>query len=177
MAAAELHLLGQLTGASGFPLSSLFCKFSIESGSNFRVLQGVVEGQTQCDQPNEEEMAVWSHPIDVHYTLKGIDGWPRLKLEVWGVDGFGRNELVGYGVCMLPTSPGLHELRCATWRPCGSMREQISTFFLGGVPTLKHKEVITQPIDRFRLQTEPSGDVHLTLGVLTKDFARYGVSS
>ena len=119
MAAAELHLLGQLTGASGFPLSSLFCKFSIESGSNFRVLQGVVEGQTQCDQPNvrsltspalprparvlsptrataawqEEEMAVWSHPIDVHYTLKGIDGWPRLKLEVWGVDGFGRNEL------------------------------------------------------------------------------------
>ena len=38
-------------------------------------------------------MAVWSHPIDVHYTLKGIDGWPRLKLEVWGVDGFGRNEL------------------------------------------------------------------------------------
>jgi hypothetical protein len=52
MAAAELHLLGQLTGASGFPLSSLFCKFSIESGSNFRVLQGVVEGQTQCDQPN-----------------------------------------------------------------------------------------------------------------------------
>ena len=129
---------------------------------------------------------------------------------------------------MLPTSPGLHELRCATWRPCGSMREQISSahptaapprrrhpalaptlslslspaprpaplaptpsphplphpspprlaaFFLGGVPTLKHKEVITQPIDRFRLQTEPSGDVHLTLGVLTKDFARYGVSS
>ena len=101
MAAAELHLLGQLSGASGFPLSSLFCKFSIESGSNFRVLQGAVEGQTQCDQPNEEEMAVWSHPIDVHYTLKGIDGWPRLKLEVWGVDSFGRNELVGYGVCML----------------------------------------------------------------------------
>ena len=112
-------------------------------------------------------MAVWSHPIDVHYTLKGIDGWPRLKLEVWGVDSFGRNELgaprpsarrpepsrlpasgshscgrvlrsrralcvcavaaVGYGVCMLPTTPGLHELRCATWRPCGSMREQISS--------------------------------------------------
>ena len=54
---------------------------------------------------------------------------------------------------------------------------RLAAFFLGGVPTLKHKEVITQPIDRFRLQTEPSGDVHLTLGVLTKDFARYGVSS
>ena len=97
--AAELHLLGQLTGGSDFPLSSLFCKFSIESGSNFRVLQGVVEGQTQCDQPNvgtparlarapalpptrastvwqEEEMVVWSHPIDVHYSVEQrVQGW------------------------------------------------------------------------------------------------------
>ena len=32
--AAELHLLGQLTGASDFPLSTLFCKFAIEAGSN-----------------------------------------------------------------------------------------------------------------------------------------------
>ena len=45
------------------------------------------------------------------------------------------------------------------------------------MPTLKHKEVIASPTDRFRLQTEPSGEVHIRLGVLTKDFARYGVSS
>ena len=38
-------------------------------------------------------MTIWAHPIDVHYTLKGIDGWPRLQLEIFGVDGFGRNEL------------------------------------------------------------------------------------
>ena len=57
------------------------------------------------------------------------------------------------------------------------MREQISTFFLGGVPTLKHKEVIATPVDRFRLQTEPSGEVHLTIGVITKDFRRYGILS
>ena len=31
-------------------------------------------------------MTVFAHPIDVHYTLKGIDGWPRLQLEVWGVE-------------------------------------------------------------------------------------------
>ena len=53
----------------------------------------------------EEEMTIWAHPIDVHYTLKGIDGWPRLQLEVWGVDGFGRNELGAHplaplGVCL-----------------------------------------------------------------------------
>ena len=52
-----------------------------------------------------------------------------------------------------------------------------AAFFLGGVPTLKHKEVIASPVDRFRLQTEPTGEVHVRVGVITKDFMRYGVSS
>jgi hypothetical protein len=72
-------------------------------------------------------MAVWAHPLDVHYSIKGIDGWPRLYVEVWGIDGLGRYEIAGYGCCIVPTSPGLHELTCRTWRPHGSMREQISS--------------------------------------------------
>lgn len=174
---AELHLVGQVLGGSGFPLQSLYCKWSLEAGSNFRVLQGVSHGQTQCDYPNAEEMAVWAHPLDVHYSLKGVDGWPRLQLEVWGVDSFGRCEIVGYSCCIVPTSPGVHDLRCLAWRPAGSLREQLSAFFLGGMPTLKHKEVITQSVDRYRLTTETTGEVHLRLSVLTKDFAQYGVSS
>ena len=57
----------------------------------------------------------------------------------------------------------------------GSLREQFSTFFLGGFPRLKQKEIITAPTDRFRLQTEPAGEVLLKLSVMPKDFARYGV--
>ena len=41
-------------------------------------------------------MAIWAHPIDVHYTTKGIQGWPKLKLQVWHQDMFGRNELCKY---------------------------------------------------------------------------------
>ncbi len=120
-------------------------------------------------------MASFGHPIDLHYAIKGIDGWPRLRIEVYGVDAYGRVELAGYGCCIIPTSAGTHELRCATWRPCGSLREQFSTFFLGGFPRLKQKEIITAPTDRFRLQTEPAGEVLLKLSVMPKDFARYGV--
>mmetsp|Transcript_7401 Transcript_7401/g.12492 ORF Transcript_7401/g.12492 Transcript_7401/m.12492 type:complete len:123 (-) Transcript_7401:257-625(-) len=120
-------------------------------------------------------MAVWSHPIDVHYALKGIEGWPRLRLEVWGIDQFDRCELAGYGCSIVPTSPGMHEICCPAWRPSGTLREQLSTFFLGGVPTLKHKEVISSSTDRYRLQTESTGDIHIRLCVLTKEFARFGV--
>ena len=49
-----------------------------------------------------------------------------------------------------------------------------AAFFLGGVPTLKHKEVIASPVDRFRLQT---GEVLVSVGVITKDFMLYLVSS
>ena len=75
----------------------------------------------------EGEPALLAHPIDMHYSVKGIDGWPRLRLEVYGVDIYGRVELAGYGCCIVPTSAGTHELRCATWKPCGSLREQFSS--------------------------------------------------
>lgn len=201
---AELHVVGEIVGADNYPLPSLFCKFAVEAGNNFRLLQGVPTGQTHCDSPPEGEMALLAHPIDIHYAVKGIDGWPRLRLEVYGVDSYGRVELAGYGCCIIPTSAGTHEICCSTWRPCGSLREQFwserapaprspclksvcfrspltpitcapslrPAFFLGGVPRLKHKEVIATPTDRFRLQTEPSGDVLLRLSVLPKDLAR-----
>mmetsp|Transcript_6199 Transcript_6199/g.20339 ORF Transcript_6199/g.20339 Transcript_6199/m.20339 type:complete len:176 (+) Transcript_6199:33-560(+) len=174
---AELHVVGQVLGGSGFQLDNLFCKWFIETGSNFRLLQGLTGGQTHCDYPNADEAAVWGHPIDVHWTLKGIDGWPRLQVEVWGVDQFGRCELAGYGCCIVPTSPGAHQLTVHTWRPCGTMHEQITSFFLGGVPTLKHREVISSPVDRFRLHTESSGEVHVRVCVVSKDLYRYGVTA
>mmetsp|Transcript_6197 Transcript_6197/g.20329 ORF Transcript_6197/g.20329 Transcript_6197/m.20329 type:complete len:104 (+) Transcript_6197:33-344(+) len=49
---AELHVVGQVLGGSGFQLDNLFCKWFIETGSNFRLLQGLTGGQTHCDYPN-----------------------------------------------------------------------------------------------------------------------------
>ena len=48
---AELHLFGEVVGANDFALPSLFCKYSVETGVNFRILQGQSAGQTQCDTP------------------------------------------------------------------------------------------------------------------------------
>lgn len=48
---AELFVTGQIVSASGFGLPSIFCKYSFETGSNFRLLQGLASGQTQCDMP------------------------------------------------------------------------------------------------------------------------------
>ncbi len=46
---AELHLIGELAGGSGFPSSNLFCKWGLATGSAWKVLEGLQEGQTQVD--------------------------------------------------------------------------------------------------------------------------------
>ena len=50
-----------------------------------------------------------------------------------------------------------------------------AAFFLGGAPRLKHLEVIASSADRFRLETEPAGEVIIRLSVMPKDMQRFGV--
>lgn len=43
-------------------------------GGAWRIINGQREGQTQVDLPQNEPVAVWSHPIDIHYATKGLQG-------------------------------------------------------------------------------------------------------
>ncbi|XP_014666947.1 PREDICTED: B9 domain-containing protein 2-like [Priapulus caudatus] len=172
---AELHILGQIVGASGFPDHSLFCKWGIHAGGAWKVLAGLREGQTQVDNPQNEDFAVWAHPVDVHFATKGLQGWPKFHFQVWHQDTFGRNELYGYGFCHVPTSPGIHELECATWRPVGSLREQISQYFLGGGLQLRNPDLVYSGVDRYKLHTQAMGKVQLHLGLVFRNFDKYGM--
>lgn len=48
---AEVHLIGEIVGAEGFPSQNLFCKWGLSVGSAWEVLEGLQEGQTQVDHP------------------------------------------------------------------------------------------------------------------------------
>lgn len=74
-------------------------------------------GQTQVDAAEDGEMAIFAHPLDVHYVCRGLTGWPKLYFQVWSQDMHGRNDICGYGFCHIPTSPGMFELDCPTWMP------------------------------------------------------------
>lgn len=70
----ELHILGEICGGNGFGSGeSVSCKFAIEAGDKWELLEGTEFGQTQTDTPNSElDTVVWSHPIDVHYTVGSL---------------------------------------------------------------------------------------------------------
>ncbi|KAI5704605.1 hypothetical protein M8J75_007139 [Diaphorina citri] len=86
---AEVYVIGQIIGASDFPDKTLFCKWGISFGTNWKLISGKKEGQTQVDSPVYDKLTVWSHPIDVHFATRGgmhdeftrqfLGGGPQLK--------------------------------------------------------------------------------------------------
>ena len=48
---AELHIIGQVIGATDFPSSHLSCKYQFVAGDDWSLLEGQPEGQTQVDLP------------------------------------------------------------------------------------------------------------------------------
>lgn len=43
-------------------------------GGGWRVVEGLVEGQTQADQSEVNDTVSWCHPIDIHLATRGIQG-------------------------------------------------------------------------------------------------------
>ncbi|GFR15089.1 b9 domain-containing protein 2 [Trichonephila clavata] len=171
----ELHIIGQIVGASEFKENNLFCKWGLHAGGNWKVIEGLKEGQTQIDNPLDCEISYWCHPVDIHYATKGIQGWPKFYFQVWHQDDYGRDQFCSYGFCHVPTSSGYHKCQCVTWKPRSSICDRFYEYFLGGGLQLKNPENIYQGLDRFRLQTDTMGIVHLELNVISKNFHKHGI--
>ncbi|XP_014253483.1 B9 domain-containing protein 2 [Cimex lectularius] len=174
---AELYIIGQIVGAKNFRRKSLFCKWGIHTGPGWQLISGQKEGQTQVDNPGYDEMTYWCHPIDVHFATKGIPGWPKIYLQIFHYDEFGRSEVCGYGYSFIPTTPGCHSISCPTWKPLGKLYDKFSEFFIGGGPQLRNPDIIFNGLDRFRLSTEPMGIVDLEFNLIQKNFQKYGVET
>ncbi|KAA3679889.1 B9 domain-containing protein 2 [Paragonimus westermani] len=172
---AELHVIGQIDSAYGFPEKNLFCKWGINTGGAWRLIEGTAEGQTQVDCPQIGDKAYFCHPIDLHFATKGLQGWPKIHLQVWHYDWVGQNNLYGYGFSHIPTSPGHHNVEIAIWRPVGSLIDHISSTFVGGGPHLRKPDIVYNPSDRFFLQTESMGYVSVNLNVILRGFNKFGI--
>jgi len=174
----ELHIVGEIAGASEFKKRNLFCKWELLTSSDkWTELDGSFQGQTQLSLAKglQEGFVSLNHPFDAYYSSRSIHGWPKLSLEVWHEDVFGRSELSGYGMVHIPTAPGAHELDCVVWRPQGTLSERIFNYFFDTTAHLDHKEVVHNTNDRFDLVTETMGVVHLKIEILQRGFSTKGV--
>ena len=70
-----------------------YTQWGVVAGRSWELLEGVDQGQTQVDSAPDGDMVVWAHPLDIHYSSKGLTGWPKLHFQVWSQDVHGRNDI------------------------------------------------------------------------------------
>ncbi|XP_018377352.1 PREDICTED: tectonic-3-like [Trachymyrmex cornetzi] len=114
---AELHIVGQVSSAKNFKQSNLLCKWNFYVGNGWKIISGHEEGQTQESCDFYTNNPVWDHPVDLHYTTQTIQNSPKLLLQVFGRDNYGRIIFLSYGVYNVPVSSGSYVLDCHTWKP------------------------------------------------------------
>ena len=144
----------------------------LEWGKSWSFLAGDETSQTQHAALDDDGSALWNHPIDVHFAAASMQGWPRIVMQVWELDEYGRSVLSGYGFTHLPTNPGYHELEIRCWRPSGSLMEELQSFFLGTSSCLVDEQVIFGNAweKRSQLTTISSGTIKMNIHVLLRFF-------
>ncbi|CAD7083439.1 unnamed protein product [Hermetia illucens] len=173
---AELHIIGQIVKAIEFEEPKLFCKWSIQIGSSWKVVEGESEGQTVTALDRLEESSTFAHPIDVHLGTRGVQGWPKIHVEIFAVNAVNNSWPVGFGFIHIPTQPGYHLLEINTWKiaPYTFLDKLRERFWSGGY-TLSRSDLIYSGTERYKILTKSSGKVLVEVMLLYRNFAKFGV--
>lgn len=138
-------------------------------------------GQTQiayCKHQLTDKL-IFSHPIDLHFALSGLQGWghPKLSFQTFRLDAFGRRILNGYGFVHLPLQPGHHQLTIHLWRPLGLPDQELRAYLLGETPALLTQDPIYDSAwkDRCRLLTTSAGSIVIDLFIMTRYFQEQSI--
>lgn len=59
----------------------------------------------------------------------------------------------------------------------GTWREEFFRYFLGGGPQLRMPDLVYSGTDRYKLQTVTAGIVHIEIGIVLRNFRKYGIET
>ena len=95
--------------------------------------------------------------------------------QVFAVDSMGRAVVVGYGSCMIPSSPGMSELYVHTYAPQpSSMLQQLRAWFAGAYPEFFDSKFVARGEGREVTRVKRTGVVRVALNVTTRGMASFG---
>lgn len=167
--------MGEIIFGLGFSNSSfgVACQWHLQWDNQWVLLEGDTHGQTQAATPSGELRTIWNHPINVHFAMRSPLGWPKLVLHIKQIDEHGRSHLSGYGFCDVPTTAGTSQVRICCWRPTGSMRDEVTSFFMGNTAKLYSSDIVRSKStwkSRCRLVTVPAGQVQVNFNIVFRNF-------
>lgn len=84
---AQVHFIGEITGASGFKHRSLYCRWRLLADNpGWALVKGRHAGCTQVSGPElpEDGMTVWEHPLDIQLSTHSIQVGHMLRTTAAG---------------------------------------------------------------------------------------------
>ena len=168
----QLHIIGKITGGLNFNSQNIYVKYNFKVGEDWNLLAGSLQGETfQSEEYDDNKFIPLEHPFDLNFAAKAIRGWPKMILEVWEVDSYGRNSIAGYSQILMPTKPGDYKLKAECWRPRGGFFDRL----IGSYPELIYKDVVITNESRLGFKTETTGTIEMEISIVAKDFQFHGV--
>mmetsp|Transcript_34745 Transcript_34745/g.106746 ORF Transcript_34745/g.106746 Transcript_34745/m.106746 type:complete len:233 (-) Transcript_34745:153-851(-) len=165
-------LLGQRFTNARFGLS---CDWHFHWDGPWILLEGDPCGQTQTATAVDGNRAIWNHPLSAHFAVRSPLGWPKFVLNIQQIDEHGRAHPAGYGFCDIPMTAGISQVIVRCWRPTGSLRDEMTSFFMGTTAKLGNNDIVCSKTawkSRCRLVTVPAGQVQINFNVVLRNFAQ-----
>lgn len=189
---SSFHVMytGSIDSAS-FPsmnhVDNLYCRYSLSFGLDWEVVHGLDTGITQtakqganCFAPAAQDDGsstfVWNFPIDVSLKSTSAFGWPRMTLQLYGVDALGRDVIQGYANILCPTAPGHYTKYVPTYTPVSSSPwRRLMQWITGTPPEFYDSKFVAQGDGRDVTKVRCDCPVvKIVLHVATKDMTAFG---
>ena len=182
----EMHIVGQIKSGSGIATDiseGVICRYKVDFGEAWGFIGGEISGQTQasyCKLLNNE-IVPFNHPIDLHLSQAAMQGWgsPRISIQTYRLDMYGRRLLSSYGFAHIPLRNGAHKVSIQLWRPAGTPEQELSALLLGDTPALASADPLYESAwrERCRLISQAAGKVNLELFVVTRNLVYHSIDS
>jgi len=172
---------GQIESCEMLGHDNLFCRYTIQYGTDWQMLEGQREGISQISRKasGQNKRVVWNFPIDVSFKSTNAFGWPQLVVTVAGMDSFGREVIRGYGCVHLPLSPGRYTKYIRLFRPMSStpLNSFLSSLpMFGTPPEFVNSQFVADAEGREAVRVTSDGIVKAQFNIITKDMAKFGYS-
>ncbi|KAG2382913.1 hypothetical protein C9374_004880 [Naegleria lovaniensis] len=150
-------------------------KYSLENPMSQKLVSSTQMG-VASEMWNEFENYFETHfafPFHFDCLCDKISPTPKLFFQVTSKDSWDRFRVEGYGFVSIPSTPGYHKLTVQTWKPAGSIRNNLRSRFVGGSTELRDLSYTAIPngfdqhfLNKFGFCTETSGSITLSLNII-----------
>ena len=173
-----LNCQGMIQNAQFFDGDAIYCRYDIVTGPDWKLLEGKTNGESQfaCQSEGSNNYFVWNFPFEFAYKATNCSGWPQVVVSCFYPDFFGRVILKAYGVCYLPTNPGLHIRTLQMFSPvCSSVLVEFVGIFLGANAEIRNPpKVLSTGEGRENIRVKSEGSLKIKFNINLTNIKKFG---